>query len=123
MTTLRKIVLTSYTVSLGKGPSGRLVDGKPEILERTAPFDVRASAVNILLTPTRGRPLNGPALRAAGKLADKIENETAEAVLLDEAEWALLRQAADAFENFDAHAREFVDRIYDAPAVPVAENP
>ena len=113
---MRRINLEPYRVQgMEQGP-----DGKPVTKEDD--YDLKGSLVAILLAPAL--QLNGTELRRNGKVADKVE-AAGETLLLEDAEYAALKEALDKVRGFGKNDRELVERILeaetvDANAAPVA---
>lgn len=87
-------------------------DGKP----MSIPYDVKDSMAAILLNPQQ--QLNGTALLRSHMIAEKILNAIF-SVLLEDAEYDILRRAADTTKGFSREDVELVQRIMNAERVEV----
>ena len=81
-------------------------------------FDVRLSCVHLLFAD----PVSGMELRKRDALARTLET-AGDHVLLEEAQYQLLKQAADGFTKYERMHLEFFNRIQDCPEVAVQEFP
>lgn len=99
---MRKLDLRSYEVTQ------KVRGGNGEIIELTAPYNVKDSVLNIMFLPSLG--LKGAELVRQNVLAIKIE-QAEEDVMLEESEYDRVKAAA---EDYPAQSRadvEFIDRI------------
>jgi hypothetical protein len=106
---MREINLASYKVKIKESKGGKLVD-------RTDTYNVKDSLISILFMPG-----NGVTARESFKrqvLADKIEAAD-KTVMIEEADWMKLVEAAEKIENVGRNDIEFMHRILDAPEVKV----
>ena len=85
------------------------------------PYDVRDSVAQVLLNPQQ--KLNGPGLLKANMLAEKVLTCNDPVFLLEDAEYDMLRKAAETTVGFDRPDVEFVRRIMEAERVTVQEVP
>jgi hypothetical protein len=103
---MRKINLAVATITL-KTPEGK----------KERPYDIKDSMADVLLHPEL--KLTGVALLKNNKLADKILSSTEDSVLLEEAEYQILRGACERIQGFSRDDLELVKRILEAPEVEV----
>ena len=99
---MRKLDLRSYEVTQ------KVRGGDGEIIEITAPYNVKDSVINILFLPTL--KLMGAALVRQNILAMKIEQAEDE-VMLEEEEYGRVKAAVEAYPSQGRADVEFVDRI------------
>lgn len=85
---MRQLDLTSYPWTQ------KVLDGKGEIVEITAPYNVKDSILNIMFLPSLG--LRGAELVRQNILAMKIEQSDG-AVMLEEEEYDRVKRAADQY--------------------------
>lgn len=103
-----RIDVTEYSFT-AKTPDGQTV---------STPYDVKDSMATILLNPQQ--KLNGTSLLRSNMIAEKILKAEG-SVLLEDAEYQTLRNAADTTVGFDRQDVELVRRIMDAPRIEVKE--
>lgn len=102
-----RINVADYKIT-AKTPDGQAV---------TVPYDVRDSMATILLNPQQ--KLNGTALLRANVVAQKILDSAMDVVLLEDAEYLMLRDATDKTVGFDRSDVELINRIMYAEKVQV----
>lgn len=110
----RKINLKNYTIEVFDPKTEKMVPN---------PYDVARSIENILcangqLTKQR---LSMPDLLRNARLGVKIKNAGKE-VLIDEAEYQLVKNSFEAFQNFGINEVELCKRIDEAEIVEVKEK-
>jgi len=81
-------------------------------------YKVKESIINILFSPHLR--LGARAIVENDRIAQKVEAATEE-VLLEEAEYAKIKNAVETFEGYGRSDLELVTRILGAPEVPVKE--
>lgn len=101
-----KVDITSYPVTV-------IENGRP--VEK--PYDIRDACATILLNPQQ--KLNATGLLRANTVAQKILDNPVDFVLLEDAEYLMLRDAADKTVGFDRQDVELVNRIMYAKRVDV----
>jgi hypothetical protein len=97
---LRKISLAPYQIDSGEE------------------YDVKKTLTLMLFLPSL--KLGARDLIENDKIATKIESCT-DMVLLEESEYAKLKMAFEIFEGYSRNDAEVVDRVLNAPEVPVKE--
>lgn len=105
-----RLDVNDYTVFV-QGPDGKTVG---------IAYNVKDSLATILLNPQQ--KLNGTALLRSNKVAEKILASTF-TILLEDAEYQLLRDSTERIEGFDRQDVELVQRIMEAEKVAVQEVP
>ena len=106
---MKKIVLTPYVIQVVSE------DGKPS----SQSYRVKDSLTAILFNPEL--KLGYKEIVEADRLSKKIE-EAGDFVLLEEAEYVLVKRALDGFKGFRSIDVEFVQRVSNAETVEVAEK-
>jgi len=107
---MRKLDLSSYNVT------DKVIGGDGEVIEVTAPYNVKDSVINVLFMPAVG--LQGAALIRQNMLAMKIEASKDGFVILEEEEYQRVKSAAELFKAPSRAHVEFIDRILNkAPEV------
>lgn len=99
---MRKLDLRNYETTQ------KVRNGSGEIIEITAPYMVKDSILNIMFLPSLG--LQGAELVRQNVLAIKIE-QCEEEVMLEEAEYARIKTAAERYVAQSRADVEFIDRI------------
>lgn len=103
---MRKLDLTNYSVkSQGAG-------------EQTIPYDVRGSLATLLFNPSL--QLRAVALLEQNKLAESILSAEGD-LLLEDAQYAKVKQAVEAFAGYSQNDVELVRRVLEAPDVKIQE--
>jgi len=103
---MRKLDLTKYDVPK-RNERGEL-DG-------SLPYEVKTSVIELLFTRSQG--LGAIQLLERDELATKIHSHSGNEILLEDAEFALVEGAIDAFKGFGKEDVEFVKRIKQAEKV------
>lgn len=85
------------------------------------PLDYRQQLVEILTNPQAA--LTGVEVRKRGKVADRIDDAEGETLLIEEADYAVIKDAlaATRWRSASRNVREFLDDIEGAQEVEVAE--
>jgi hypothetical protein len=104
---MRQLNCADYQVAVKE------LDPDGQIVERSHPFAVKDSMLNLLFHPGQG--LNGAELIKHQALALKIEACKADVILLEESEWERLKAACETFRGFERASVELVLRIMNAP--------
>jgi len=99
---MRKLNLRSYEIT------EKVMGGSGELIEVTAPYNVKDSVINVMFMPAVG--LQGVELVRQNKLAMKIE-ECEDEVLLEEDEYQRVKTAVELFKSPSRAHVQFVDRI------------
>lgn len=99
---MRKLDLRSYQVTQ------KVRGGDGDIIEVTAPYNVKDSVLNIMFLPAL--KLQGATLVRQNVLAMKIE-QCEEEVLLEEEEYGRVKAAAEAYPAQSRADVELIDRI------------
>lgn len=113
---MRKLDLSNYEID-------GLVDKKDEkdgIIDREpgrVPYDVRKSIIFIMFSPDQR--LNALELLSRDKLANKINDCQEDFVLLEQAEYEKIKNAANIVQGYSQNDIELVKRIIDCPEVEV----
>lgn len=102
---MRKIDITNYPVEQ---------DGK------TLPYGVKEAAVEVLFAPNL--KVRAQDIFKRDDVARKIETAEGDEVLLEEAEYEMLKAGVNAIEGYRRSDVEFVRRILEAPTVEVEEK-
>ena len=103
---MRKIDLSGYSTGLPESP---------------VVYNVRQSCHNVLFHPELR--LGASDLLRHYEIATKITNSPDGAVLLEDAEYAVLERSLNGVHGFGPNDVEFVRRVQEAPRVEVAEKP
>uniref|UniRef100_A0A6M3LDZ5 Uncharacterized protein n=1 Tax=viral metagenome TaxID=1070528 RepID=A0A6M3LDZ5_9ZZZZ len=109
---MRELNLINYSTKVKEIKDGKLLD-------KIEPYNVKEALIAILFMPG-----NNVTAREAFKrqiLADKIEMSNG-SILLEEAEWQKLVDAADKLNNVGRNDIEFLHRILDAPQIEVKKD-
>ena len=109
---MRELDLTNYSTTVKEVRNGKLVDKKDE-------YDVKGSLVSILFMP--GNNVNARESFKRQVLANQIETANG-SVLLEEADWQKLVDAAEKLENVGRNDVEFMHRILDASQVEIKKE-
>jgi len=100
-----KINLTNYVVKgQGSGPQGDDQD-----------YDVKDIIPKIVLHPTLKH--NGFRFYTISKVANRIKNCKEDSILLEKADYEIVKEAFSKFEGFGAGDTELVTRIFEAEEV------
>ena len=99
---MRKLDLRNYQWTQ------KALGGNGEILDITAPYNVKDSVLNIMFLPAL--KLMGAALVRQNVLAIKIE-QAQDVVMLEEEEYGRVKAAAEAYPAQSRADVEFIDRI------------
>lgn len=105
---MRKINIKSYTVQL-------VTDKGPQVV----PYDVRRSITNVVLSPEQ--KLGMAELLRYSRITDKIEATKEDFILLEEAEYQIIKQSFNKFKGFGINEVELCRRIEEAEEVKVKE--
>lgn len=121
---MRSLSLTRYTVAVH--PDGQREPLKcpkcgaaVEQPDKLPEYDVRGSIVEILFA--REQQLTATETLERDKLAHKILDWPDETLLLEEAEYAKVKQSLEALRGFTRNDVEFIRRINGAPEVSVKQ--
>jgi hypothetical protein len=88
---------------------------------REVKYRFRDSIVNLMFNPELR--LTGLELLKQDILARKVMDSTGDALLLEDAEYARIKQAIEAFRGFGRNDVELVRRVLECPEVKVAVAP
>jgi len=109
---LRKILLTRYKVEV-VGPQGK----------KASEYDVKSSIESVLLAtgPNTEQKLSMVDLLRNARIAEKIKNSK-DFILLEEAEFNVVKASFDAYKGFGQFEVELCRRIAQAEQVEVSEK-
>lgn len=83
---------------------------------KEVPYDVQASMVNVLFAQERMKAVEVLKRHAIAEMIRKAEGS----VLLEEADYEVLKGAFDAFEGWREQDVELIQRVLEAPKVEIA---
>jgi len=114
---MKKIDLRSYEVDARDGMGRQIIDEKGDVIKQ--PYDVKNTLIEIIFS--NQLKLNGRQNHERNRLADKIEKGDGE-VLLEDADYAIIKSSVDLIQGFGKNERELLKRIYGAEEVEVKEK-
>lgn len=115
---MRTLDLTGYEVSLDEPQPVKQPDGSVEMVE-TSTYNVRKS-IGIVLFKERWE-LGPHEAIARDLLARRIEAHVEDSILLEEAEYQMIRGSLERMKGVGRADVPFISRILDAPEVNTAE--
>jgi len=108
-----KLNLKEYKVKRTK-----IKDGKPEEVDED--YGIKRVIPNIMCHPSLKH--NGFRFHTVAQLASKIEKCKDKHIVLDKADYEIIKKCFDDFTGFGKNDAEMVSRIYDIEEIEVAEK-
>ena len=106
---MRKLDLKVYTVSV------RDANG----VTKSIPYNFKESVIELMFHPNL--KMSGKALLETNIIAEKIMKADKE-ILLEEADYQIIKSAVDGFKGFSKNEVELVKRVLECPEIKVKED-